>query len=185
MIEKLRFLNPLKPLPSGQEIWATRVSAVALLVLAVESLWSVVWGWLQRDVVLSEMRQVVDGHIARPDVAEATRDIMGPGLVQGMLVFGLVQALLFAVLGAVQWRTPNRWILLIIFLFFAYSLLSIPQMLYLTGFQVHSPPWGLIWTVVETAVLLLIFWGGFRGADRLGKLRIESTSADPPALSVR
>lgn len=185
MIDKLSFLNPLKPLPDGQETLATRVSAITFFVLAVEGLWGAISGWFQRDAVLAEMRQAVEGGIARTDVAKASLDMVGPGLVQGMLLFGLGQALLFLVLGLIQWRRPNKWIPLILFLFFAYSLLSVPQMVYLTGFRFDGPPWGLIRTVVETSVLLLIFWAAFRGGDRLGKLKTGATSAGPPASSVR
>ena len=185
MIEKLSFLNPLKPLPNGQETLATRVSAGALFVLAAEGLWGTVSSWLQRDTMLAEMRQAVEGHIANPDVEKASLDMMGPGLVQGLLVFGIVQTLVFLVLGLVQWRNPNKWIPLILFLFFAYSLLSIPRMLHLTSFQFDAPPWGLIRTALETVVLLLIFWAGFRGGDRLGKLKLAATSSNPPGSSVR
>lgn len=183
MIEKLSFLNPLKPLPDGQETLATRVSAGALFVLAAEGLWGTVSSWLQRDTVLTEMRQAIEGHINNPAVENASLDMIGPGFAQGLLVFGVVQMLLFLALGLIQWRKPNKWIPLILFLFFAYSLLSIPQMLYLTRFQFDAPPWGLIRTVVETVVLVAIFWAGFRGGDRLGKLKMAATSANPQASS--
>ena len=71
---------------------------------------------------------------------------------------------------------------LIVFLFFAYSLLSVPKMIYLTGFQFEGPPWGIIRTALESFLLVVIFWAGFRGGDRLDKLKKAATSPNPPAL---
>lgn len=184
MIQKLSFLNPFRPLPEGQESLAARVSAIALLVIGTECLWGAISTWLRRDAVLQQMRRSLD-LVSRPEVAAASRDMMGPGLVQGMIYFSVVQALLFFVLGAVQWRKPNKWIPLIAFLLFAYSLLSVPQMIYLTGFQFDGRSWGIIRTALESILLVVIFWAGFRGGDRLDKLKKAVTSPNQPVSSVR
>lgn len=184
MIQKLSFLNPFRPLPEGQEGLALRVSALALLVVGIECLWGAISTWFTRDAVLQQMRQSLE-LVSRPEVAAASRDMMGPGLVQGLIYFSIAQALLFFVLGAVQWRKPNKWIPLIVFLFFAYSLLSVPKMIYLTGFQFEGPPWGIIRTALESFLLVVIFWAGFRGGDRLDKLKKAATSPNPPASSAR
>lgn len=184
MIQKLSFLNPFRPLPEGRERLAVRVSAIALLVVAIECLGGAISTWFERDAVLQQMRKSLE-LVSRPEVAAASREMMGPGLVQGMIYLSFAQALLFFALGVVQWRKPNKWIPLITFLFFSYSLLSIPKMLYLTGLQFAGPPWGIIRTALESILFVTVFWAGFRGGDRLDKLKKASTAPSPPASSVR
>ncbi|MET3666952.1 hypothetical protein [Caulobacter sp. 1776] len=176
MIDKLRLLNPFKPIIAADDAGAAaRAGAVGAFLTVVSSLYGGVRLYLHRDQLLAIARQSASAPGQDPEVTRQTAAMMEGLVTYTPLVATVIMVLLYLVFGAIQWRRRTAMIPLIMFLFSAYGVV-----VGLLGFlnpqtQIQSEAFGIsIWergvSWIFAVIVMALFWAGFRGGNRLKKI---------------
>jgi len=186
MINNLRLLNPLAPIKTPNEArTAARIGAVGLFVQAGAAVQGAIMSFVTMDALVADMREAMSAQNLPPESAAIANAMVGPSMIYGLIGFSLFLALVSLILGFIQWRKLTKLIPLLLFLLMAYGFLSELKLLFTHPVgMIVVPIWqrALGWTV--SVAVLVMLWAGFRGGDRLRKLKaIESTpptSVNPP-----
>lgn len=192
MIDNLRLLNPFAPIKTPNEArTAARAGAVGLFVLAAASAQTAVTTFATKDAIVIKMREVMSAQNLPPVSDALVKSMVGPGMIYGLIGFSLFFGVVSLIMGFVQWRKLTKLIPLLFFILMVYSFLSALRVVltHPVG-AMETPVWqGVVgWT--SNVVVLVMLWAGFRGGDRIGKLKAAArlagvTPSDPPGSSVR
>jgi hypothetical protein len=176
-----RMINPTTPIQTeGDALAVGRAGALGAFLMAAASVVGALEIVLSVDTYLAKMRQATIAMYGEgTEVARTALSMMTPSMIYMTVAVTLVFALIYAVLGAVQWRKPNVVIPLLLGLLSAYGLLTM-LLGHLNGTasaaQMHIPIWRQGLSAVVAIAALALFYNGFRGANRLSKLRNAATA---------
>jgi hypothetical protein len=177
MIDLSRWINPTTVLTTEAEAHAAgRAGAAGAWLQAANGLLGALVIALDVDGYLALMRRTTAAIYGEgSEMGQAGLAMMTPAMVYFTIATSVVAALVYVVLGWVQWRKPNVVIPLLLGLLTAYGLLTM-LLSVLNGkvAQIQTPAWQLFLSIVVGLVSLVFFYNGFRGADRLSKLRREA-----------
>ena len=181
MIDYPRMINPAASLATEDEAaTAARAGAIAAFLLAASGAMSALIMIATADSYAAKLRRVTETmYGAGSEAAQMTAGMMTPALVYMSAAMGLAFAAGILVLGVVQWRKLTRPIPLILGLFTAYSLLMLVLNLVNgnpAAAAMQFPIWRQALAVVVDLAVIVLCYGGFRGASRLVKLRREAAA---------
>ena len=170
MIDKLRLLNPLRPLASLEEAGiAARAGAVGAFVSVASSVRGLVEFYLSRDKMLAAMGAASglhDGQMSKSAVGAIQTGMLG--FATGMIV---LTGLIYLIFGLIQWRRRTKLIPLVMLLFSAYGVLMILLGLLaprtLMQAELEGPWWSTALSVALEILILAMFWAGYRGGRYL------------------
>jgi hypothetical protein len=177
----LRVINPMAPIETESDArTAGRAGAIGAFLMAAAGVIGALEMILTVDAYLAVMRDTTVAMYGEgTETTRAALTMMTPTMVYMTAAFSLVVVLVYAVLGAVQWRKPNAVIPLLLGLWSAYGLLMV-LIGHLNGTaaaaHLHIPIWRQVLSVAVGMAALVFFYAGFRGANRLGKLRREAAA---------
>lgn len=175
--------NPAAPIITAEDARAAaRSSAIGAWIGAANGVFGAVVAWTQREEIAAMMRAAMEAEFARqpgmdtPEAAQA--QAMTMSMMEGMgptiIVITLVFAVIYAILGFVQWKKPNVVIPIILLILTVLGLLSILQSA-VTQPDMMSMYGPLQWiTVVITAITLILHIAGLRGGLALKRFREEA-----------
>ncbi len=176
MTDYLRTLNPAASLATEDEAaTAARTGALGAFLMAVPGFVASVAMLLDVDGYLTKMRRVMGVMYGETsELFQMSVATLTPQLVYFSAVWGVALSLGIVVMGVVQWKKPNSVIPLVLGLFTAYGLLML--LLGLARINpaaaaMQIPPWRNALAVLVDVAALVLFYAGFRGANRLAKLR--------------
>lgn len=179
MADLSRMINPTASIQTQSDALAAgRAGALGAFLMAAASVIGSLEIFLTADAYLAKMRAATIAQYGEgTEVAQAALSMMTPTMIHMTVTMTLVFAVLYVVLGAVQWRKPNVIIPLLLGLLSAYGLATM-LLAQLNGSavaaQMHVPIWRQALSAVVAIAALLLFYNGFRGANRLSKLRREA-----------
>lgn len=177
MIDLSRWINPTTVLTTEADAHAVgQAGAAGAFLQAANGLLGALVVALDIDGYLALMRRGTAAIYGEgSEAGQAGLAMMTPAMVYFIIATSVATALVYVVLGWVQWRKPNVVIPLLLGLLSAYGLLTMFLSL-LNGkvAQIQTPVWQLFLSVVVGLVSVVFFYNGFRGADRLSKLRREA-----------
>lgn len=177
MIDLSRWINPTTVLTTEADAHAVgQAGAAGAFLQAANGLLGALVVALDIDGYLALMRRGMAAIYGEgSEAGQAGLAMMTPAMVYFIIATSVATALVYVVLGWVQWRKPNVVIPLLLGLLSAYGLLTMFLSL-LNGkvAQIQTPVWQLFLSVVVGLVSVVFFYNGFRGADRLSKLRREA-----------
>lgn len=174
-------INPTASIQAeGDALAAGRAGALGAFLMATASVIGALEIVLSVNAYLAKMREATIALYGEgTEVGRAALSMMTPTMIYMTVTVTLVFALLYAVLGAVQWRKPNVVIPLLLGLLSAYGLLTM-LLGQLNGSavaaQMHIPIWRQFLSAAVAIAALVLFYNGFRGASRLSKLRREAAA---------
>ena len=174
MTDLLRLLNPTTRLEGESDALAAgRAGALGAFLLAVGGVIGAVIVVLTADSYAAQLRTAALAMHGDPKAAQKTAALMTPTLVYASAIYSVVCALVLVVLGAVQRRKPNTIIPLILGLLTAYSVLMfvIGKLPGAMSIHMELPVWRQVLIQTANVAALVFFYAGFRGANRLAKLR--------------
>lgn len=177
MIDLSRWINPTTVLTTEAEARAAgRAGAAGAFLQAANGLLGALVVALNIDGYLGVMRRTTAAVYGEgSEAGRAGLAMMTPAMVYFIIATSVAVALVYVVLGWVQWRKPNVVIPLLLGLLSGYGLLTmVLSVLNGKAAQIQSPVWQLCLGVVVGLVSVVFFYNGFRGADRLSKLRREA-----------
>ncbi len=179
MTDLSRWLDPTTVLTTEEEArTAGRGGAAGAFLQAAHGLLGALIIAVNVDGYLAQLRRVTIAMYGEgTPVGQASLAMMTPTMVYFTVATSVVVALVYAVVGWVQWRKPNVIIPLLLGLFTAYGVLSVLLSVLNGKFaQIQAPVWQSVLGVVIGLVSLVLFYNGFRGANRLSKLRQEAVA---------
>lgn len=176
MTDYLRTLNPAASLATEDEaVTAARAGALGAFLMAVPGFVASVIMLLDVDGYLAKTRRVMAVMYGETsELFQMTAATLTPQLIYFSAAWGVALSLGIVVLGVVQWKKPNSVIPLVLGLFTAYGLLML-----LLGLMRANPAaaamgiplWRNILAALIDVAALVLFYAGFRGGNRLAKLR--------------
>ena len=179
MTDLSRWINPTTVLTTeGEARTAGQAGAAGAFLQVANVLLGVLIIAVNVDGYLAQLRRAAVAVYGENSAAgQAGLAIMTPAMVYFTIATSVVIALVYVVLGWVQWRKPNVVIPLLLGLLTAYGLCTmLLSLVNGTAANAQVPLWRMAVGAVVGLVSLVLFYNGFRGANRLSNLRRQAAA---------
>lgn len=167
MNDWLKAMNPSGPIATETEAFrAARASAISIFIGVVVGAISLAWSFANPQVLQDAVAQS-GGAVSEAQLAAAAQLALYTG---GFLV--VVQL----ILGAIQWRSPKKFMAILFMVLVAYGIVSSLAAPVLAGMMPnvpHVPIWQIALSIVILIIQMVLHVAGLRGIKKLDDIQME------------
>lgn len=163
----LKAMNPSSPITTEAEAFrAARASAISIILGVVVGLASLAWSFMNPQVLNDAVAQS-GGQLSEAQLA---------GAAQLALYTGGFFVLLQMILGAIQWKSPKKFIAILFMVLVAYGIASTLAAPVIAGMMPNVPTvpmWQVALSTVILIVQMILHVAGLRGIKKLDAIQME------------
>lgn len=167
MNDWLKAMNPRSPITTeGEAFRAARSSALSIIIGVIVGLASLAWSYANPQILSDAVAQG-GAQLSAEQLAGAAQLALYTG---GFLV--MVQM----ILGAIQWRSPKKFIAILFMVLVAYGILSNLAAPVLAGMMPNVPQvplWQVALSIVILIAQMILHFAGLRGIKRLDEIQMD------------